>query len=304
MGWLSKKLPISRVKGSQSDHNHTLREKVEEPSEGVIAIESTQFNASMGNEFCRNGSFSSSQATDDVSVILPVHNEQSCIGRTFDAVLDYSRSHPGYRFIFVSDGSSDRTEKILNHRIAGTETTQIQLLAYSNRGGKGYAVRCGVEIADGDYICFLDGDLAYSLDHLDLMVSKLKHYEMIIGCRGLVPGGDRGLKPSRKLAGKIYNLLSRWLLNLKYMDMQAGLKGFQQQAARELFSRQMLTGFSFDVELIYLARKLGYEIAEIPARVSSSHSHKISTVDLISDSLKMLGDLFKIRLNDWLGRYE
>lgn len=309
MGWLPKKSSMSRLKGSQFNRRHNLREKklrekTAQNSEWAFATDPFTARASMGTEICDSQSTKIPLAHPDVSVILPVYNEQSCIGCTFDAVLGYSRSHPTYQFIFVSDGSIDQTQRILEQRIAGAETVQIQLCAYHDRGGKGHAVRRGIEMADGDYICFMDGDLAYSLDHLDLLVSKLEHYEVVIGCRGLVPGGDRGLNPTRKVAGKIYNLLSKKILNLNYIDMQAGLKGFQKQAARELFSRQVLTGFSFDVELIYLAKKLDYAIAEIPAHVSVSHSHKISKVNLVKDSLKMLGDLFNIRVNDWLGRYE
>jgi glycosyltransferase involved in cell wall biosynthesis len=304
MGWLPKKSSLSRFTVGQFSRHPSLKRKTTQKSELVFAMDSLVARVSMGLETCDSQVARVPLGQPDVSVILPVYNEQSCIGSTFDAVLDYSRLHPTYQFIFVNDGSNDQTQRILEQRIAGAETEQIQLCAYPDRGGKGYAVRRGIENADGDYICFIDGDLAYSLDHLDLLVAKLQHYEMVIGCRGLVPGGDRGLNATRKVAGKIYNILSKRILNLRFIDMQAGLKGFQKQAARELFSRQALTGFSFDVELIYLAKKLGYAIGEIPAYVSVSHSRKISKVNLLMDSLKMLGDLFKIRLNDWLGRYE
>ncbi|MDX2232376.1 MAG: glycosyltransferase [Leptolyngbyaceae cyanobacterium bins.349] len=238
------------------------------------------------------------------SIILPIYNEQACIHSTFDAVLAYAKTHPTYDFIFVNDGSTDRTVALLEAQIAASNSDRILLISYSQRGGKGYAVRRGIEVADGDYICFLDGDLAYSLEHLDLMLSKLEWFEMVIGCRSLVIDGNQGIPPVRKLAGKIFNTLSRRILNLQYVDMQAGLKGFQKEAAKRLFSLQELTGFSFDVELIYLARKQGYTIAEIPAHVSYTHSRKQSKVNLLLDSLKMLNDLLRIRLNDWLGRYE
>jgi len=99
-----------------------------------------------------------------VTVILPIYNEQSSIQATFDAVSIYVKSHPNYDFIFVSDGSTDQTKDILERQIESTQIRQIHLLAYSQRVGKGYAVRQGIEVADGQYICFLDGDLAYSLD--------------------------------------------------------------------------------------------------------------------------------------------
>ncbi|MDX2241952.1 MAG: glycosyltransferase [Leptolyngbyaceae cyanobacterium bins.302] len=238
------------------------------------------------------------------SIILPIYNEQACINDTFAAVLQYAKDHPTYDFIFVNDGSTDRTADVLEARIAESKSDRILLVSYLKRGGKGYAVRRGVEVADGDYICFVDGDLAYSLDHLDLMLSKLECYEVVIGCRGLALEGNQGLKLIRKVAGKIFNVLSQQILNLKYVDMQAGLKGFQKSAAKRLFSLQELNGFSFDVELMYLARKQGYAIAEIPAQVSRTHNHKQSKVNLVLDSLKMLKDLLRVRINDLLGRYE
>ncbi len=238
------------------------------------------------------------------AIIMPVYNEQACISETFDAVLKYCQSHLDCGFIFVNDGSSDRTQQILEQRLTDSQTQQIQLLSYRDRGGKGHAVKKGVCLADADYACFLDGDLAYSLEHLDLLLAKLAHHDVVIGCRSLVPADYQRLTLSRKIAGKVFNILSQKILNLPFVDMQAGLKGFRAKAAKELFDKQELMGFSFDVELIYLASKLGYSIAEIPACVSSSHATKISKVNLLVDSIKMLGDLFKIRWNDWLGRYE
>ncbi len=247
--------------------------------------------------------FESASRACHASIILPIYNEQACIQHTFDAVFAYAEQHPTYDFIFVNDGSTDRTAGLLEARLAAAQCDRIYLVSYPQRSGKGYAVRRGVEAATGDYICFLDGDLAYSLDHLDLMLDKLTWFEVVIGSRGLA-ANQQEIQPIRRIAGKTYNLLSRQILNLQYVDMQAGLKGFQHSVAKQLFGLQELTGFSFDVELIYLARKQGYEIAEIPAQVSARHSHKQSKVNLLIDSLKMLQDLLRIRWNDWMGRYD
>ncbi|MGV0026101.1 glycosyltransferase [Phormidesmis priestleyi] len=237
-----------------------------------------------------------------VSVILPVYNEEACIGRTLHVILGYLQTHPNYTFIFVDDGSSDRTKLIISSGIHSAKTRQIRLLSYSPRAGKGYAISRGVDYAQSDYVCFLDGDLAYSLDHLDRLVEKLEYAEVAIGCRSLV-SHNKDLRWSRKIAGKVYNFLSRKVLNLQYRDMQADLKGFQKHAAKTSFSRQELTGFSFDAELLYLARKLGYTIVEIPAKVSDKHQAKPSKVNLVQDSIRMLIDLLRIRFNDVIGRY-
>ncbi|HTL88123.1 MAG TPA: glycosyltransferase [Leptolyngbya sp.] len=238
-----------------------------------------------------------------VSIILPVYNEQACIRQTFAAILRYLETHPNFTFIFVNDGSTDRTKQILAAGIQITKSAQIHLVSYTPRAGKGYAIRRGVEYANGDLICFLDSDLAYSLSHLDQLVEKLKTHDVAIGSRSLAVSNQQEVKPSRKIAGKIFNFLSRKILDLQYSDMQAGLKGFRKSAAKKLFAYQTLTGFSFDVELIYLAENWGYSIGEIPAKVSERHQKKLSKVNLIQDSLKMLLDLLRIRFNDQFGRY-
>lgn len=253
------------------------------------------------------GHFRPPQSRHSVSVILPVYNEQAFIQRTFKAILQYLPSHPNVTFIFVNDGSSDRTKAMLYNAIQATKTRQIQLLSYFPNAGKGYAIQKGIEYANSDLVCYIDSDLAYSLDHLDLMIHRLKTYDIVIGCRcftrRLTQGNSQGLQWSRKLAGKAFNLLCRWILNLPYRDTQAGLKGFRREVAQTLFAQQTLSRFSFDVELIYLAKKRGYSIGEIPAKVCHRHQKKNSKVNLLQDSIQMLIDLLKIRWNDQLGRY-
>ncbi|MGG6265819.1 glycosyltransferase [Leptolyngbya sp. AN03gr2] len=241
---------------------------------------------------------------DQVSVILPVYNEQAHIRHTFEAILRYLETHPNFTFIFVNDGSSDRTKGIITAGIHLAKTPQIRLISYHPRAGKGYAIRRGVEYADGDLICFLDSDLAYSLAHLDLLIQKLQTCDVAIGNRNLVRGNQKQTKLSQKIAEKVFNFLSRKILALQYSDTQAGLKGFRKSAAKKLFFHQTLSGFSFDVELIYLAENWGYTIGEIPAKVAEKHQKKRSKVNLIQDSIKMLLDLLKIRFNEQLGRYQ
>jgi dolichyl-phosphate beta-glucosyltransferase len=239
-----------------------------------------------------------------VSVILPFYNESRCINETFDSVLEYSRNHKSYQFIFVDDGSKDRTVEILSKRIAGRSSEQFKLLSYPANRGKGYAVRVGARHATGQYVCFIDGDLAYSLDHLDLLVSKLEKFDVAIGCRNLVPESLKQPKLTRRISGFIFNWVSRKILNLPYLDMQAGLKGFRDYVAKELFEKQQLLGFAFDVELIYLAKKYDYCIGEVPARVSKKHRQKVSNIDLLKDSALMFVDLLKIKLADECHLYD
>lgn len=239
-----------------------------------------------------------------VAVILPVYNEANCIEQTFDRILEFSQKNHAYNFIIINDGSTDDTLQIIENKLKTFPTHHIQLISYSDRKGKGYAVKKASEDVDADCMCFLDGDLAYSLEHLEPLVEKLEKFDVVIGCRNLDRENFRNLTLLRKIAGKIFNLISRSILNLKYKDMQAGLKGFKKKPAQQIFKRQTLTGFSFDAEILFIAKKHGYTIGEIPARVSQQHIYKVSQVNIFKDSLKMLGCLLKIRLNDRAGYYE
>ncbi len=239
----------------------------------------------------------------NISVVLPVYNEAKCIDKTLETVLSFSKSRPYYNFIFVSDGSDDGTNQILQ-KLTTPIASQISIISYETRKGKGHAVRTGVEHAEGDYICFIDSDLAYSLEHLELIVEKLEEFDVVIGCRNMIPESVNNVELSRKIAGRMFNFFSRKMLDLYFKDMQAGIKGFHKSVAKDLFRMQEMTGFSFDVELIYLARKRGYTVGQIPAIVSDKHLVKASKVNLFTDSLKMFADLLKIKYNDFKGLYE
>ena len=240
-----------------------------------------------------------------LSVILPVYNESGCINSTFESVLEYSKTHPFYQFIFVNDGSTDDTQHILEKKIAEAgKKSHINLIYYAPNQGKGYAIKKGVEFSFGDYICFIDSDLAYSLSHLDFLADKLQSFDVVIGCRNLIPDNLKRVKPQRFLAGKLFNWMTQGILSLKFSDVQAGLKGFRRDVAHTLFEKQTIKRFCFDVELIYLAQKRGYSIGEIPAIVSNTHLNKISKVNLFKDSVRMSQSLIQIKINDTLGLYE
>ncbi len=239
-----------------------------------------------------------------VSVILPIYNEAKCIEKTLESIFEFAKNRPNYNFIFVNDGSTDKTKEILSNNLESAKTTNLKVISYEHNKGKGYAVKTGVKSAYGDYICYIDSDLAYSLEHLELIVEKLEYFDIVIGCRNLASSPIKGLSLIRIVAGKIFNFLSIFILNLPFSDMQAGIKGFHKDVAKELFKRQQITGFSFDVELIYIAHKGGYSIGEIPAIVSNQHLYKHSKVNILKDSLKMFFNLLQIRYKYRVARYE
>src|SRR5205823_11116955 len=128
----------------------------------------------------------------------------------------------------------------------------------------------------GELVLFTDGDLAYSLDHLDQLVKALDRNDVAIGSRNLVQGATGHLSLRRRVLGWGFNRLARVIMDMPYSDTQAGLKGFRRDAAERIFAQSKVTDFTFDVELLYLAHRLGLSVGEVPARVSESHSAKIS----------------------------
>jgi glycosyltransferase involved in cell wall biosynthesis len=240
-----------------------------------------------------------------VQVILPFYNEAGLIRHTFEEVERFGMEHPEYGFLFVDDGSSDATADTLRLLISESDIPEhrLNLISYSPNRGKGQAVKAGIERATSEMVLFTDGDLAYSMDHLPKLALALEATDVVIGSRSLVHKSERNTTTMRKIMGWTFNKCARVILGLPYTDTQAGLKGFKLKAAREIFARQRLGGFAFDVELVYLAKRLGYSIGEIPAYVSEAHSYKVSKVNLIKDPLRMFGALVDVRMNAILGRY-
>jgi dolichyl-phosphate beta-glucosyltransferase len=233
------------------------------------------------------------------SVILPVYNESEIIERTLLAVLDYAKLHPDYYFLFVNDGSTDNTADIIRSRIVGIKN--IALMHLEENKGKADALKHAISDLDSDYIVFNDGDLAYSMDHVDILMEALKNNDVAIGNRKM--GENHPQKTQRFIAGETFNRLARFLLNLDYTDTQAGIKGFSKEAARKLFGLSRINDFAFDAELLYIAKLKGYKIAVIPAKVNKMHQFGPSTIKVVRDSPGMFLSLIKIIFYRLFGSY-
>ena len=177
-------------------------------------------------------------------------------------------------------------------------------MALPTNGGKGRAVRLAFLRSKADFIIFTDGDLAYSFDHIAPLLDSLKHHDVVIGSRSMAPQPQGGSPARRVFLGWGFNHLVCLLCGLDYPDTQAGLKGFTAEAAQKLFSRQKLDRFAFDAELLYLAKKLGLSVGQIPAQVSGQHTYKTSQVKLLVDSLLCLKDFLLVRWWSTTGAYK
>lgn len=237
-----------------------------------------------------------------VLLALPVYNEAEKVDRVCKRLRPFLARHRNFRAIVVDDGSTDGTAPAFQRRLHGLKRAAVMGL-YGN-GGKGRAIRLAFAGAREDLLIFLDGDLAYSLSHLPKMIAALRRHDVVIGSRPKASQA-KGAPPKRRaFLGWGFNRLARLLFGFEYPDTQAGLKGFRQKAARALWIRQKVDGFAFDAELLYLARKLGLRVGQIPARVSGEHSYKTSRVKLAGDTLTCLADFLRILFRSWTGQYQ
>jgi dolichyl-phosphate beta-glucosyltransferase len=238
-----------------------------------------------------------------VAVVLPTFNERNNIEQMVGDVSAFAAENPHYRFLFVDDASNDGTAEILGATMRGQKQSNISFFGSDKNRGKGNAVRTGLEKVEADVFCFIDSDLAYSLDHLKLLEEGLRTSDVVIGSRRLSP--SKGIRPSlrRRMLGETFNRLARIILNLPFRDTQAGLKGFRFRAAQRIFAKSSIPGFGFDVELLFLARKFGYSISEVAVNVSDRHSYKKGKLKLMKDSVIMFFNLLLIRVRNFAGRY-
>jgi hypothetical protein len=251
-------------------------------------------------------------AAQRIHVVLPLFNEAACAPDVVEQVLQFAAGHPDYSFTFVDDGSSDGTRAALESALAHagedlrSAVRRVRILGYATNAGKGFAVMRGIaslEGSDDDLVIFTDGDLAYSLDHLPRLATALQNAEVVIGSRRAPDGGYRA-HLARNLMGWAYNKIARLCLGVAYRDTQAGIKGFRLAAAKRIFGALRVMGFAFDVEVLYLARRFGFRIAEVAVTVSPHHRGKGSNVNLLRDPRRMLVSLAGIRVSGALGQYE
>ena len=195
----------------------------------------------------------------------------------------------------MDDGSSDRTAEVV-------KDSPARLICNPGNRGKGYAVRNGMLSARGQWILYTDADLSTPIEEADKLYTRRapRRRGIAIGSRAL----DRSLvtvhqSAFREYSGRGFNVVMRALTGLAFNDTQCGFKLFDAQAAQAVFSRQLLDGFSFDVEDLYIAKKCGIRAVEVPVRWANVEGSKVS----IATGIRSFGDLVRIRRNGIAGRY-
>ena len=227
-------------------------------------------------------------AGSTLSIVLPCFDEAERLPGTLAAYLaHFPPGRSEVELVVVDDGSSDGTSAIAD-RIAATDP-RVRVVRTSANHGKGYAVRTGVQAAQGELVVFTDADGSYGPGEVARVTAALADAPVAIGCR---PAGWATGPPARRLASRLFNRAIQALLGLPYRDTQCGLKGFRRHAARELFGRAHLDGFAFDVEILFVARRLGMAVSEVPVRAEVRDGSK---VQLVVDALGMLRDVLRVR---------
>jgi dolichyl-phosphate beta-glucosyltransferase len=235
-----------------------------------------------------------------LSIVIPAYNEEGRLSRTLERIFAFlDKQTYTTEVIVVENGSSDRTLELAN-LFAASHPNLIVL--HEENPGKGNAVRLGMLKARGEYRFICDADLSMPIEEVNKFLPPALHdFDLAIGSRE-APGAVRFNEPPyRHWGGRAINLVIRLLILPGLEDTQCGFKCFRAETAEELFRRQTLSGWSFDIELLYIARRRRLRITEIPIQWYFGADSKVNA---IRDALRMISDIFRIHINGLRGRYD
>lgn len=235
----------------------------------------------------------------EISVIVPVYNEQERIAASLYNIKDYLEElDVTYEVLVIDDGSNDLTSEIVKFvEFYGSEIKSQPVGRLEKNAvnvGKGYSIATGILNSQGNIVIFSDADGATPISELPKFVEKIKEgYDVVIGNRKHEHSLTSGRTPLRTSLSWGFNIAARFLGLVTVSDSQCGFKAYRRDVALQVAQRQKTTRFCFDVEHLYIAKKLGFKITEIP--VIWNHSEG-SSLSLFKDSLAMFIDLLRIRI--------
>lgn len=234
------------------------------------------------------------------SIVIPAYNEQNRLPGTLEQIFDFLQQQPfTSEVIVVENGSTDNTYQIAQEFAKHHPNLRV---VHNDVRGKGYAIQRGIREAKGEYIFMCDADLSMPVEEVSkFLPPQLPQVDIAIASRE-APGSVRYNEPYyRHLTGRVFNTLIRWLVLPNLQDTQCGFKCIRAEVARDIVPYQTLTGWAFDVELLYIACHHGYQIVEIPIDWYFNADSKIS---VLRDSWRMFLDLLRIRRNARRGLYD
>ena len=241
-----------------------------------------------------------------VSVVIPAYNEETRIGPTLENIASYLGSRSLlFEVLVIDDGSEDRTAEITEtFATRGDPECPVRLYRNDRNRGKGHSVRAGMLASKGKYALLTDADLSSPIEEMPKLERAVieGNFDLALGSRGVEGSLVEIHQPwIREIGGKAFNQLMRLVTGLPYLDTQCGFKLLKMSCCRDLFERQTIEDFGFDVEILYLAKKMGLRAKEVPVVWRHREGSKVR---LGRDALSTIRGLFRIRWNDWRGHYK
>lgn len=226
----------------------------------------------------------------DISVVIPAYNEAGRLGSTLQRAVDYlSRRGVSYEILVVDDGSRDRTIEVAE----GFSGHGVRVIRHERNRGKGAAIKTGIMASLGAEVLLSDADASTPIEELEKLERRLGEAPVVLGSRAVAGADIRQHQPIyREIMGKTFNLIIRTVGVRGVHDTQCGFKLLQGDVAREIGSRLTIEGFAYDVELVWLAKRLGHQVKEVGVIWVDSPD---SRVDPIRSSVSMLVDVIRMR---------
>ncbi|HEX3572267.1 MAG TPA: dolichyl-phosphate beta-glucosyltransferase [Acidobacteriaceae bacterium] len=241
-------------------------------------------------------------ASPQLSIVIPAYNESARIERTLERVMSCVESE-GWdaEVLVVDDGSRDSTPEIIQRWMQ--QYPRLHLIRNEGNRGKGYSVRNGLLQASGEIVMFTDADLSAPMEEAERLIAAIHDgADVAIGSRWLEKTRQTIHQPLyRRFFGRCFNWVTRLAMGLPFKDTQCGFKAFKRPAAQIIFRLQRIERWGFDPEILFIARKLGYDIREVP--VTWGHDER-SRMSYLKDGMKMLEEMAVIRANSIAGRYD
>jgi glycosyltransferase involved in cell wall biosynthesis len=237
-----------------------------------------------------------------LSIVIPAYNESARIGRTLERVTRCVEEQDwDAEILVVDDGSQDATAQIVESWMERCK--RLKLIKNNGNRGKGYSVRNGLLQAAGEVVMFTDADLSAPMEEANLLMAAIAEgADVAIGSRWMDKTRQTMHQPMyRRFFGRCFNFVTRMVMGLPFKDTQCGFKAFRRPAAQIIFRLQRIERWGFDPEILFIARKLGYEIREVP--VTWGHDER-SRMSYLKDGMKMLEEMAAIRVNSIAGRYD
>jgi dolichyl-phosphate beta-glucosyltransferase len=235
------------------------------------------------------------------SIVIPAFNEGTRLAPTLEKVLGYVHAQNwDAEIIVVNDGSRDNTADIV--RSFAAKDPALRLVENPGNRGKGYSVRNGMLNARGQIVLFSDADLSSPIEEAPKLFQALAAgADIAIGSRWLRAETQTQRQPlHRQLFGRIFNLMLRVTLGLKFKDTQCGFKAFKRPAVQKIFPLQKTERWGFDPEILFLARKFEFKVQEIP--VAWGHSGE-TRINPVVDGSRMFLEMLHVRWYDLTGKY-